>query len=424
MRTLAALVLAVPLAAGLPAVSPPTSQNGVVHLPLRKVVDTHNAIMGSRRLFRNMPRRARAGDGLPHQTLIDRSEYYIAELGIGTPPQPVRLLVDTGGWVTWVNPMCEYAQRKEDCDGVVPYNPSASNPSPRHVHELDQIVQYGDTSGAAIEGYADVFTWDNESRVPDQPFGVANQTIGLNTGILGMAPDGRLGFDSPTSNMSAVSVMANQGIIASRVFSLAFGHTVQKGQADGTLVFGGVDRNRFRGRLAQTAIVPRSQATDGWRHWTTVTQVKHTLPGGKVGTVNNVPKGTPFNGTYLLDSGTTGIYVMHDTYKAILAEANMTRNDLRYEGFPEIDCNTRNLTGKLSFTFPDATAANASFTIDVPYASLVHPQVNLITGDSSKCYFGLSSAGNDYEDGDIFPILGSEFVRAWTCGIVLSRQRC
>lgn len=399
-------------------------------MPLRKVIGPPNAAVGARRMAMMAPLTAEkikavtTGPSPPRQALVDRNEYYLADFAIGTPPQPVSLLVDTGAWVTWVNPDCSRAARQAECSELPAYNLSLSNPAPLAVHALDQVVYYGDTSmGAALEGYADVFTWGNSTQV-SQPFGVANETVGMSTGILALGPDGFDGFNSAVSNYSVVATLAHQGVIASRVFSLAFGRgLVAATQHVGHLVFGGVDRNQYRGALGKTPILPRDANVDGWRYWLAVTQVRHNAPGNTttkwtaparsvaVNTAANKPTG---NASYMVDSGTTGIYVPRDAYDAILAETNLTRNPLRVEGFPDVDCSMANQTGSISFTFaPVSSAANATgVTIDVPYAALVHPERNLITNDTSKCFFAFSSGGPALDDGDIFPILGVEFFKA------------
>ncbi|ERT03129.1 hypothetical protein HMPREF1624_01434 [Sporothrix schenckii ATCC 58251] len=461
VQLLASLLLALPLATAVPASSPSSSPssssstpNGVVSMPLRRVVGPRpDAVVGARRAAmmaqpwtaaEKAAQKHEAAPAPPRQALIDRNEYYLADLAIGTPPQPVSLLVDTGGWVTWVNPDCARAVREAECSALPAYNLSLSSPPPTAVHDLDQIVYYGDVSmGAALEGYADVFTWGNATHVR-QPFGVANETVGLTTGILALAPDASAGFNSAVSNLSVVATLAQQGVIASRVFSLAFGRgLVAVAQHVGHLVFGGVDRNQFRGPLGRTPILPRDDSVDGWRYWLAVTEVRHNKPGGRnatakwtapaaqhtttatttTTTTTVIPSG---HASYMVDSGTTGIYVPRSAYDAIMLDANLTRNPLRFEGFPDVDCKMADLPGSLSFTFAPVASANKSaaanvtnsstpaapVTIDVPYSVLIHPERNLITNDTSMCFFGLSSGGPADDDGDIFPILGVEFFKA------------
>ncbi|OAA57554.1 Peptidase aspartic [Niveomyces insectorum RCEF 264] len=443
-------------------------QGGILSLSLRKTVGPPAmTASAARRLHRLRRERAQTADDVdpralraspplpPHQGLIDRSEYYLADLGIGTPPQNVSLLVDTGGWVTWVNPDCARALRLAECNALPAYNPSASNPPPRKVHGLDQVIMYGDFMGASLEGYADVFTWGGSdaaagngsshttggTHVPNQPFAVANLTLGLSTGILGLAPDGAGGFDSAVSNYSVVSTLAAQGLTASRTFSLAYNRVVDMGAHGGTLVFGGVDKNRFTGPLVRTPISPLDDNVDAWRYWAHVTNIAHERPDGTAG-VRNATNG--FGATYMLDSGTTGIYVERGYFDQVLAELNLTRDPLRAEGFPAVDCSYANASnlGALSFTFagvplPVPSSSNTTWTnttwtntttpstptnatapgvtIRVPYASLVHPMMYkdpFIVPSPNACFLALSSGGNAYDDGDTFPILGVEFFKA------------
>lgn len=392
-------------------------------MSLRKVVGPRQSIPGVNRVAMGPKTadRLKSVDSpnvkLPRPSLTDHNEYYLADFSIGTPPQPVSLLVDTGAWQTWVNPDCTRLERAVDiaeCATFPSYNMSLSNPTPTAVPAIDQIVYYGDSSiGASLQGFSDVFTW-GETKVPSQPFGVANDTVGMTTGILGLAPDGFVGFSDGMSNYSVVTTMAAQGVIASRVFSLNYGRgavpSAGARQHAGNLVFGGVDRNQFKGELTKTPILPKDATVDGWRYWVSVTGVKHNAPGQK-GNWTRASSPALGKGSYMVDSGTTGVYVTRDAFDAILAGANITSNQRRGDGFPIVNCSMADQPGSVSISFAATAPNKTEAVVDIPYQSLVHPQRNIITNETG-CYFAVASAGNDYDDSEYIPILGLGFFKA------------
>ncbi len=220
--------------------------------------------------------------GIPRQTLLDLADYYLADFQIGTPPQLVSLIVDTGSWATWVNPDCTRASNPKRCSQIPVYDPKASSPPPQRFPELDQSANYGNNIGALLQGYTDIFTWGKDIKVPNQPFAIANASAGLFAPVLGLAPDGAQGFNAGFSNHSVLSTMARQKIINSRAFSLALGAANASVTHPGIgfcrimikwpliwilglLVFGGIDKNRYSGSFVKAPVLPIDQGLDGWR---------------------------------------------------------------------------------------------------------------------------------------------------------------
>ena len=221
--------------AALPSVK---DGSGLVALPLRRVEGTSGVFRRS----------------LPRQKLIDMGQFYTADFQIGNPPQPVTALVDTGSWITWLNPTCSRAASRSQCDGFPRYNASRSTAT--RLPDLDHIIRYGQDWGAMLEGYSDTFTWGGNTSVTDQRFYVSSYSVGLSTPILGLAPDGFKGFNAGNGTHSFASNMAKQGIIKTRAFSLSIGASTKLGDHSGSLIFGGVDRNRFSGSFFSTPVIP------------------------------------------------------------------------------------------------------------------------------------------------------------------------
>lgn len=70
---------------------------------------------------------------------------YAMEMEIGTPPQTVTLIVDTGSPNTWVNPQCETYAIPSDCRRFPQFD--YNNSSSLNVTEYVDFLQYG--SGSA-----------------------------------------------------------------------------------------------------------------------------------------------------------------------------------------------------------------------------------------------------------------------------------
>jgi Eukaryotic aspartyl protease len=187
--------------------APSNIGNGLVALPLRQ---TYRPTTVKR--------------GIPEADLLDLTIAYLADIYIGTPPQNLGLQIDTGSSPVWVNPNCHRAVNQQLCELLPAYDPTAS--SPKRFPALDGLQAYYTGDTVMLEGYSDVFRWSNGVTIPDQPFGVANDSVGSNLGMLGLGPDLSTGFDSIISNYSVVSTMAREGIIKSRTFSLGLDTTM------------------------------------------------------------------------------------------------------------------------------------------------------------------------------------------------------
>lgn len=157
----------------------------------------------------------------PGVDMVDITVAYAASLAVGNPPQPVRVIIDTGSSWLWVNPSCEWARTQRLCLTAPRYDPAASKPTPARVPGLDGIWGYASGDWAAMLGYSDTFWLDDKTSIPGQAFGLANETDGAFLGFLGLGPDIQSGFNSAAANYSVLNSMVAQGLIASRAFSLA-----------------------------------------------------------------------------------------------------------------------------------------------------------------------------------------------------------
>lgn len=183
-------------------------------------------------------------------------------MGLGSPPQQVTVLVDTGSSELWVNPDCSTATNdvlSRLCKTYGHYDPNKST-TPARGPLGNKTIRYGDPSDASthtsvsIDYYSDSLFFGN-AGITNQTFGVVTKSVGQSQGILGLAPDLQYGFTGKPYNL-VLSSMAQQGLINSAVFSLDLRHMESK---TGSIIYGGIDRNKFVGTLERLPLVPGSQ---------------------------------------------------------------------------------------------------------------------------------------------------------------------
>jgi hypothetical protein len=179
------------------------------------------------------------------------------------------VVLDTGSIELWVDPDCSKARPVNTtsgasdstngvdnpdvdanfCGNVGRYDPKKSS-SAKSAPGLSggSTLQYADFTTATVNYYQDTMSIAGVT-ISNQIFGVANASNQSATGILGIAPN-PLGFnDTPEYPYSLMLTnMQKQGLIQSRAFSLDlrdFDNTT------GSLIFGGVDKSRYKGALQQ-----------------------------------------------------------------------------------------------------------------------------------------------------------------------------
>jgi hypothetical protein len=114
--------------------------------------------------------------------------------------------------------------------------------------------------------------------------------------------------------------------------------------------------------------------------------VSHTLADG---TARPGATFTGRNSTYIMDTGTTGIYLPRDVVKGITTDLKL---DWKAGSFPSISCSRATEKGFLTFTF-------GQHTITVPYSTLV------LENTPGSCLFLITSVESDAID---LHILGCE----------------
>ncbi len=131
-----------------------------------------------------------------------------------------------------------------------------------------------------------------------------------------------------------------------------------------------------------------------FRYWVQVSQIHHNRPDSKQGYKSgNI---TGWNSKFLVDSGTTGVFLARELFDAILADMGLTSSPrVKPDGFPVVSCDKKLSNASIEFGF-------AQGSIKVPYSALLHQNRNT----KGACYLAIGSAGSTPGDGDDWSILG------------------
>ncbi|KAK3303659.1 aspartic peptidase domain-containing protein [Chaetomium strumarium] len=299
---------------------------------------------------------------------------YGVEIEVGTPPQKVTLILDTGSPDTWVNPSCATANVPADCRAFAQFDYTKS--TSLNETGVEDILVYG-IGNATIQYVYETVTIGS-ATIENQIIGIATESHSIPLGILGVSPPVQGQNEYPY----VLDTMAEQGLINSRAFSLDLRGV---DNPNGAIIFGGIDTGKYIGELAKLPMLAPEESPGGAsRYYVTMTGVGVTLPDGEV------TRSEEINVAVFLDSGSTLTHLPTPIYQAF-AEAF---GDAQYDpssGFYFVPCDVTKLAGSIDFYF-------GTKVIRVPLNDFIW-QVE------GYCMLGVLP--NDDE-----PILGDTFLRA------------
>jgi hypothetical protein len=287
----------------------------------------------------------------------------VVNISIGTPPQQVRLNMSTTLADTWVmnanSSLCMESSRPCDAAGT-----SFAGRLSSTYKNLSTSYNISLTDGSTVTGmYATDTFGIGGVEISAQQFVVANNgtkgningTFGLGSSSLEEASSLGLG-----QYPNVPKQMVQQGLINTAAFSISFN------DSDGFLgsvLFGGVDTERYNGSLAHLTILRASNNTQS----------------PPLITLNNVDfNGVPVHNdvaasTYLDPEGSL-IQVTQPLYTNIINAIGATPN--KTIGYPYLDCNSDKMYQDLGFNFGSAR-------IGMPIKNMV---ATLNDGNESHCY--------------------------------------
>ncbi|KAH6640299.1 aspartic peptidase domain-containing protein [Chaetomium tenue] len=299
---------------------------------------------------------------------------YGVEIEIGTPPQKITLILDTGSPNTWINPVCETANLPSDCAQFAQFNYEKS--STLNVTDYVDTLRYG--IGNATVQYVSETVTIGSATIENQIIGIALESHKIPLGILGVSPP-ILGVNEYPY---ILDTMVDQGLIKSRAFSVDLRGV---DNPTGAIIFGGVDTGKFIGKLAKLPIIPQDETPSGAdRYYVTMTGVGLTLPDGSI--VQSEELAVPV----FLDTGATLSHLPTRIFEALAASFPDALYDAD-SGFYILPCDYTDMAGSIDFYF-------AGKTIRVPLNEFVWQ-------NGAYCILGVSPEDQE-------PILGDTFLRA------------
>lgn len=328
--------------------------------------------------------------GVVKGNLDNKDTLYLFNVSLGTPPQTVRLHLDTGSSDLWVNTpnsaLCSSELRPCTSTGV--YSANASQTYDFIASNFN--ISYVDGSGAEGDYVTDVLKLGGKS-IKDFQFGIGYKSSSPQ-GILGIGyainevQVGRAG-KKPYFNLPLR--MVSDGLIKSSAYSLWLNDL---DASTGNILFGGVDTAQYIGQLQTLPI----QKVGGL-----YSEFLITMTGLSIGT--NIIA-TDLGQAVLLDSGSSLSYlpdaITEEIYNIMGAQYDEN------EGAAYVPCSyaRSNLTFDFSFSGP---------VIKVDMSELVIPVTNigsktpLVFNDGTPaCLFGIAPAGRGS------CVLGDTFIRS------------
>lgn len=322
---------------------------------------------------------------------LDNEEtLYFINSTIGTPPQAVRLHIDTGSSDLWVNTpnsaLCR--QSSKPCQFAGSYTANSSS-TYSYIGSWFNI-SYVDGSGASGDYVSDTVTF-GPSTLDRLQFGIGYNSTN-SQGILGIGYPinevqvGRAG-KQPYRNLPAQ--MVADGLIQSNAYSLWLNNLDAN---TGNILFGGIDTAKFVAPLQTLPVQPSA----GFYAEFLITLTSVTIDSTALSSPDlalAVLLDTGSSLTYLPDTMVSSIYTM------VSAQFDSSA------GAAYVPCSLKSSTSSLTFTF-------SSPTINVPMSEMVldmflnngkRPQFQ---DGTPACLFGIAPAGQGTN------VLGDTFLRS------------
>ncbi|KIW17261.1 hypothetical protein PV08_04452 [Exophiala spinifera] len=333
-----------------------TSSPRTLRLPIRRQASSHG-------------KRSNVFSG----TLQNVEWSYLIDVQVGTPPQSLSLVFDTGSSDTWVfSP--EACSSDAQCAGS--FNSSVSSTfddtSPGSF-----AISYGDQSHVEGDYFIDDLRVSN-ATISALTMGLAKtgqfQGVATSHGIMGAGYVLNEAVTGANEYPNIVYELVSQNIIGNYSFSLWLDDLFA---STGTILFGGYDSSRFHGSLTTMHTLANANGMIS-------TFLVSMLSLGATYKNRTTTFTSPtFNGAALLDSGTATTHVPSAVYAGLANYFGADANGV-------VDCRLGQTEGHASFGF-------VGVTIRVPFSEL-----SLLDSTTGLCTFGFFDGGESLILGDTF----------------------
>ncbi|KAI2632763.1 aspartic peptidase domain-containing protein [Xylaria nigripes] len=326
---------------------------------------------------------------------------YYAEVSLGTPPQPVTLILDTGSSDVWV-----LDSRADLCHSRLmqmyfgscfdTYDPRNSSTVTLAVQNGFSI-QYLDDSGASGDYIKDTFQIGGAS-IKQLQVGLAESST-INSGLLGIGFDTNVAARKIYRNI--VDLLVDQDLIQTQAYSLYLNDLEAE---TGTILFGGIDTKKYIGKLQSVDILkdPSSHIFSSF----TVSLQSLKIDSGSDSDATEYLQDEIL---VVLDSGTTMTYLPPAVTSKIYDQLGAV-DDSQNTGATLVDCDILNSMKNTTFDFQFGEKDGP--VIRVPIHEMVIDNIKPLVQlglqlpelpFTNVCSFGIQSlTSNTYLLGDTF----------------------
>lgn len=289
---------------------------------------------------------------------------YFVDVTVGTPPQPQRLILDTGSSDVWVlNVDSDYCNSRQlqyesgygGC--LATYDPSASSTF-KVVDGGGFEIKYLDGSSAKGDYITETLSIAG-TNITALQMGLANDSA-INTGLVGVSFSSAVAAARPYPNI--IEELQTQGKTKTQAYSLWLNDLDSD---SGSILFGAIDTEKFIGELTRIPMLPSING-EYMAFAVGMTRLEVTSPSDAFSNTTITSDPLPV----ILDSGTTLSYlptsVLDDLYTQLTAYDDTASTGLVY-----VSCGVLALDMLFSFTFATNHTANPTVTINVPVRDMV-----------------------------------------------------
>ncbi|EFX02669.1 aspartic-type endopeptidase [Grosmannia clavigera kw1407] len=322
--------------------------------------------------------------------LANEETLYFINATLGTPPQSLRLHIDTGSSDLWVNtPSSTLCQsRTKPCSYAGTYTANSSS-TYEYVGSYFNI-SYVDGSGASGDYVADTISFGDNATLARLQFGIGYASSS-SQGVLGIgyaANEVQVGRAGRQAYNNLPAQLMADGQIASNAYSLWLNDLDAN---TGSILFGGVDTGQYVGQL-QTLPVQK-QAGD-------FSEFLVTLTGLQLGSATLADD---LALAVLLDSGSSLTYLPDNTVETLYNRVGATYDSS--EGAAYVECSLARSNTSLTFSFSGLHIAVGmdELVLDLFTTSGKRPQFQ---NGQDACLFGVAPAGSSTN------VLGDTFLRS------------
>ncbi|KAI4266956.1 MAG: hypothetical protein LQ337_008597 [Flavoplaca oasis] len=327
--------------------------------------------------------------------------YPVANISIGTPPQPFTVKIDNSGGDLWVPSRKSDLCKVGDCSLAGSFDERRSETAISDDFDNEFRIEYGDSSvytGILIQDTVNI----GEGKITDATFGLVYQSKNIPGNRMdGFVIKGSLGisYDKAQSDRNAhpytgvLELLVEQGVIARRAYSIWLN---SREEIAGHLVLGGVDPTRYDPPLVGLPIVPMTGATSEAMINVQLSSVICNNCEGESQVRDELVRDA------IIDSSTAGIILPAKMARAILKDFGAVTDSLF--AWPLVKCDIMDIDASYDFHF----AGMYGPKITIPVADLIVPHIPgmVFSNDEDACFLAIKESGRE------FALFGSTFLRS------------